>query len=147
MGGEKWVSYYGKWDSDLPLNKDALSGSESWPDEVKSLTADMCGKPEWPGVKLVSLLMSRVQEIPFLVHIHKTMYDNRNTEPNMMAELLCEALCNDAVRMVLPNLILSYVISVPRGRGGAGLPVLCRSVPCRLLFWITQNSFSLWSAR
>lgn len=29
--------------SDLPLNKDALLGSGSWPGGVK---ADMCGKPE-----------------------------------------------------------------------------------------------------
>jgi len=79
------------------------------------------------------LLMSRVQEILFLVHIQKTMY-NRNTESDMVAELLCKALCNDAMRRMLPNLILSYITSVPRGRGRVGLPVLCRPVLCRLLF-------------
>lgn len=83
---------------------------------------------------LVSLLMSWIPEIPFHVHIQKIMYNNRNTELDIIAELLRKTVCSDAMRRVLPNLILSHITSSPRGRGKVSLLVLCRSVLCRLLF-------------
>jgi len=85
------------------------------------------------GMKLVSLLMSQVQETHFLVPFHKTMGDSRNTDPDSVAELLCRAVCNEAMRRVPPNPILSYVTSTPRAWGRVGLLVLCRSAHCTSL--------------
>lgn len=128
--------------SDLSLNKDDLSGSESRPGGVKVSVGNL-NDQVWNLFPF---------DVPGPIDTFPRAYSEnnvwrRNTEPGIIAELLCKTVCSDAMRRVLPNLILSYITSSPRGKGKVSLLVLCRSVHCRLLFWITQNSFSLWSAR
>lgn len=107
--------------SDLPLNKDALSGSQNSPNEVK-VSPQTCEENLWLGMKFASLLASQGAQgcTAFLVHIQQGVYDNSNGEPDMIAEVNCKALCNDAMRWVLPNPVLSYLVRVPRCRGRAG---------------------------